>query len=118
MKKKKTKLDIPFNADEYSYRAHYSPEDEEFIGLVDEFPGLSVIAPSLEEAIKEIRVVVDEVLQIAAERGEMVPEPLNRRDYSGKFVVRIKPALHRRLALAAARRDISLNEYITERLTE
>lgn len=112
----KKKVEIPFRAEEYSYRAHFSPEDGAFIGLVDEFPGLSAFGNTLERAVKEIRLVVDEGLRLLAERGENVPEPLGRREYSGKFVVRIDPASHRRLAAAATRSGRSLNDLIKERL--
>ncbi len=74
------KIDIPFRADEYSYRVQYSPDDEAFIGLVDEFPGLSAFSGTLEGAIKEIKTVVSEGLRLLAERGEQIPEPLSRQE--------------------------------------
>ena len=112
----KKKLEVPFLAEEYSYRAHYIPEEAAFIGLVDEFPGLSAFGDSLENAVKEIQVVVAEGLQLLAEKNEPFPEPLSRREYSGKFVVRLNPSLHRRLATEAARRGVSLNEHVVEKL--
>ncbi len=110
------KVSIPFRADEYSFRVQYSPDDEAFVGLVDELPGLSAFADTLEGAIKEIKIVLAAGLQLLAERGEQIPEPFSRREYSGKFVVRLTPALHRRLATEALRKGISLNEHVTEKL--
>ncbi len=72
------KVSIPFNAEEYLFRARYSPEDRAFIGLVDEFPGLSAFADTLEGAIKEIKTVLVEGLRLLAARGEQIPEPLRR----------------------------------------
>jgi predicted RNase H-like HicB family nuclease len=63
------------NAEEYSYRVQYSPDDQAYIGLVDELPGLSMFADTLEAAIKEIRVVVEAGLQLLADRGDAIPEP-------------------------------------------
>jgi len=112
----KKKVSIPFSVEEYSYRVQYSPEDRAFIGLVDEFPGLSAFADTLEGAIKEIKTALVEGLQLLAERGEQIPEPLSRREYSGKFVVRLTPSLHRQLATEALRKGVSLNEHVMEKL--
>jgi predicted HicB family RNase H-like nuclease len=110
------KINIPFRADEYSYRVQYSADDQAFIGLVDEFPGLSAFSDTLEGVIKEIKTVVSEGLRLLTERNEQIPEPLSRREYSGKFVVRLDPALHRQLAIEATRKGLSLNEHVREKL--
>jgi predicted HicB family RNase H-like nuclease len=49
--------------------------------------------------------------------GEHVPEPLAAKKYSGRFMVRVPPELHRRLALEAAEAGISLNRLASERLS-
>lgn len=116
MKMAKKKKSVPFRADEYSYRVQYSPDDQAFIGLVDELPGLSVFAGTLEAAIKEIRIVVEAGLQLLADRGEQIPEPISRREYSGKFVIRMDPRLHRKLVSEALRNGVSLNEHVTAKL--
>jgi predicted RNase H-like HicB family nuclease len=72
------KVSVPSRAEEYSFRAQYSSDDRAFIGLVDEFPGLSAFADTLEGAIKEIKTVLVEGLQLLAERGEQIPEPSKR----------------------------------------
>ncbi len=69
--------DEPFNADAYTYRVHYSPEDECFIGEADEFHGLSACAETEEEALREIKVVVAEGLQLLKERNCSQPKPFN-----------------------------------------
>ena len=38
-------------SDRYTYRVAWSPEDEEFVGLCAEFPSLSWLAPTSDEAI-------------------------------------------------------------------
>ena len=48
--------------------------------------------------------------------GEPVPEPLTVRQYSGKFMVRIPPELHRRLSIEAAEVGVSLNRLASEKL--
>lgn len=105
-----------FRAEEYSYRVQYSPEDQNFIGLVDEFSGLSAFAETQEKALREIRTVVAEGLKLLAEKGQALPEPLSRREYSGKFIVRIDPTIHRRLTAEAVQKGMSLNQHVVEKL--
>jgi predicted HicB family RNase H-like nuclease len=52
---------------------------------------------------------VDDYLAFCEERG-VAPE----KPFSGKFVVRIRPALHRALAVAAETRGVSLNALVAE----
>lgn len=54
---------------------------------------------------------VDDYLDFCKSRGEEPEKP-----YSGKFLIRIAPELHRDLAVQAKRRDISLNQLAAERL--
>lgn len=44
----------------FSYRITWSDQDEEYIGLCDQFPSLSWLAPSPEAALRGIRKVVAE----------------------------------------------------------
>ncbi|MBN2240526.1 MAG: type II toxin-antitoxin system HicB family antitoxin [Dehalococcoidales bacterium] len=49
--------------------------------------------------------------------GESVPEPLSTKQYSGKFTVRVTSDLHRRLTIQAAESKVSLNRYVTDKLS-
>ncbi len=103
--------------DRYTYRVTWSEEDGEYIGLCVEFPSLSWLAKEPEEALIGIRQVVAEVVTDLKKNGEPIPEPLAVKQYSGKFMVRIPPELHRRLALEAAKSGISLNRLASEKLS-
>jgi predicted HicB family RNase H-like nuclease len=103
--------------DRYTYRVTWSEEDGEYVGLCVEFPSLSWLAQEPEDALRGIRQVVAEVVQDLEENGELVPEPIAIKQYSGKFMVRIPPELHRRLALEAAESGISLNRLASEKLS-
>jgi len=103
--------------DRYTYRVTWSEEDGEYVGLCAEFPSLSWLAQVPEETLKGIRQVVAEVVADLEKNGEQVPEPIAIRQYSGKFMVRIPPELHRRLALEAAESGISLNRLASEKLS-
>lgn len=102
--------------DRYTYRVTWSEEDNEYVGLCAEFPSLSWLEPTPEEALKGIRQVVAEAVTDMKANGESIPEPISVKKYSGKFMVRIPPELHRRLAIEAAESGVSLNRLASERL--
>ena len=103
--------------DRYTYRVTWSAEDEEHVGLCAEFPSLSWLASTPEDALAGIRKVVTEAVHDLESSGEPVPEPLAVRRYSGEFRVRIPPAVHRSLALEAAEQGISLNRLASAKLS-
>jgi predicted HicB family RNase H-like nuclease len=104
--------------DRYAYRVIWSEGDEEYVGLCAEFPSLSWLAKTPESALKGIRKVVSEVVQDMAANNEKVPEPISCKRYSGKFVVRVPPEIHRDLAIKAAESGISLNRLISSKLSQ
>lgn len=105
------------NLDHYTYRITWSEDDGEFIGLCAEFPSLSWLSPSFEKAVKGIRLVVGKVLRDMEKNKELIPEPLAQKSFSGKFVVRVSPEIHRRLSVEAAETGISLNRLICAKLS-
>lgn len=103
--------------DRYTYRITWSEEDQEHVGLCLEFPGLSWLAKTPEAALRGVRKVVAEVIADMEITGESIPSPLAGRSYSGKFVVRVPPHVHRNLAMRAAEERISLNRLISAKLS-
>jgi len=101
----------------YTYRVTWSQEDDQCVGLCAEFPSLSWLASTPEKALRGIRKVVADVVNDMKINGESVPEPLSARRYSGKFMVRVPPEVHRKLAIEAAEEDISLNRLVSARLS-
>ena len=102
--------------DRYTYRVTWSEEDQEHVGLCAEFPSLSWLAATPEAALRGIRKVVAEVVADLEAQGEPVPEPLAARAFSGKFLVRVPPEVHRRLAIEAAEAGVSLNRLASAKL--
>ena len=62
------------------------------------------------------RTLVNDAVADMRANGEPVPEPIADQAYSGKFVARIPPELHRMLAIEAAEAGISLNRLVSFRL--
>jgi predicted HicB family RNase H-like nuclease len=104
--------------DKYTYRVTWSEEDDEYVGLCIEFPSVSWLAASPEDSLAGIRATVADVVADLQTNGEPVPEPLATKTYSGRFMVRIPPTLHRQLALQAAEAGISLNRLASTRLSQ
>lgn len=100
----------------YTYRITWSPEDREHLGLCAEFPSLSWLASTPEQALTGIQEVVREVLADMRREGEQAPKPLADRNYSGKLMVRMAPETHRRLVIEAAEEGVSLNRLVNARL--
>ena len=111
----KTKAAIESN--HYTYRVVWSEEDSQCVGLCAEFPSLSWLAPTPEEALRGIHKTVSDVVKDMKAGGERVPAPITSRRYSGKFMVRVPPEVHRKLAVQAAEEDISLNRLVSAKLS-
>ncbi len=101
----------------YTYRVTWSEEDEEHVGLCAEFPSLSWLAPTPEKALDGIRVLVDDVVADLLANDEAPPEPLSKRKFSGKFIVRVPPEVHRKLAIEASEAGVSLNRLVSAKLS-
>lgn len=100
----------------YTYRVTWSVEDEEFVGLCAEFPSLSWLASTQDEAFSGILSVVADVVEDMISEDEPLPQPLADRTYSGKFIVRVPPEMHRALVTKAAEEGVSLNRLVSARL--
>ena len=104
--------------DRYSYRITWSEDDCEYVGLCAEFPSLSWLAFNPEAALKGIRKMVSDVVTDMKKNGETVPDPIACRSYSGKFMVRVPPDIHRKLAVQAAEAGVSLNRIASSKLSQ
>ena len=104
--------------DKYTYRVTWSEEDNEYVGLCAEFPSLSWLSETQEEALTGVRGVVAEVIQDMESAGEHVPVPLATRHYSGKFTVRVPPEVHRKLQIQAAEAKVSINRLVSAKLCQ
>lgn len=104
--------------DRYTYRVTWSQDDNEYVGLCIEFPSLSWLSQTPESALKGIRKVIAEVVRNMQEIGEILPEPIACKQYSGKFMVRILSDVHRNLAIQAAESGVTLNRFVSSKLSQ
>ncbi len=98
----------------YSGIVKYDDEAEIFHGDVLLTKGaVTFQGRTVEELKHAFRESVEEYLAFCEESG-IEPE----KPFSGKLVLRMKPELHRTLAIAARKENKSLNALITDRLSE
>ncbi len=98
----------------YTASIEFDPDAEilhgEVLGIRDvvTFEGRSV-----GEALQAFRESVDDYLEFCEERGEKPDKP-----YSGKFMIRIGPDLHRRITMAARASKMSINTLVAKCLRD
>mgnify|MGYP001109255077 CR=1 FL=1 len=80
----------------------------EVINLRDVITFQGASATELKQAFADS---VEDYLAFCAERGEEPEKP-----FSGQFVVRTEPSLHKALTVAARRAGVSLNKWVTSAL--
>ena len=106
------------NALKYSASAFWSEEDECYVALVPEFPGLSAFGDTPSKAVEQAEAALQGMIEVMQEDGEPLPEPQTLKSYSGQFRLRLPPSLHQSLAVEARRGRQSLNAYILGVLQE
>src|SRR5216683_8014386 len=92
---------IKEQAARYAKFVEWSDEDQCFIGRC---PGLfsgGVHGSDEAKVYKELCEAVDEWIGLLHKDGVPLPEPLAGKSFSGRFVLRVEPVLHRRLAAKA-----------------
>jgi predicted HicB family RNase H-like nuclease len=96
----------------YVGRVEYDDEAGSFHGEVINIRDVITFqGASVAELKKAFRASVADYLAFCSERGEEPEKP-----FSGQFVTRVSPDLHRRINLAATLSGRSLNAWVTEQL--
>lgn len=96
----------------YIGRVELDDEAEVFHGeVINTRDVITFQGGSVAELKKAFHDSVDDYIEWCAERGETPEKP-----YSGRFVVRISPDLHRDLSIEASRQQISLNALVARKL--
>lgn len=96
----------------YHATVDYDPDADIFHGeVVNTRAVLTFQGRSVDDLKTALKDTVEDYLVWCAERGKEPEKP-----YSGKFLVRVSPEVHRRLSIEAARIGTSLNALVAERL--
>ncbi len=96
----------------YTGRVEYDGDAKIFHGeVIDLRDVITFQGKSVNEIERAFRESIDDYLDFCKSRGESPEKP-----FSGKFVLRVSPSLHRRLHLKAAENGKSLNAWLVEQL--
>ena len=92
----------------------FDPDLDTFHGaVINTNDVITFYGSSVAELREEIRKSVEEYLEFCREQGREPEEP-----FSGKLILQTSPELHRRVALEAARRHVSMGTYVQEILEQ
>jgi predicted HicB family RNase H-like nuclease len=101
--------------DKYLKIVEWSDEDKCYVGSVPGWLGKCCHGKNEIDVYTELSTIVDEWIKIYSEEGLKRPNPTNK-DYSGKFLLRIGPDLHKEIALKALNSGESLNNFVVKKL--
>ncbi len=96
----------------YEAAITYSDEDATFVGeVINTKDRLVFDGDNVAEIERSFHAVVNEYLEDCKAEGREPDKP-----FSGQFVMRIKPELHRELFIKARQSGLSLNAYVNNKL--
>jgi predicted HicB family RNase H-like nuclease len=103
-------MNKPMTYKGYTAKIEYSDEDECLVGRIS---GIRSIITFHGDSVKKIKhafeEAVDFYLETCATRNEEPEKP-----FTGRFVVRVSPELHSKIAVAAKREHKSINAWIAD----
>lgn len=95
---------------EYVASVEFDADSRSFHGVVANIVDtVTFVGSSVRELEREFRRSIDEYVRYCAELGQ---EP--DRPFSGKFLLRLEPRVHRAVAIAAANEKKSINAWIAQ----
>lgn len=113
-----TRKQIKERAARYAKFVEWSDEDKCFVGRCPELMLGGVHGNDEAKVYAELCEAVEEMIELLNNDGHTLPEPLDKKEFSGKFVLRVEPALHRRLAAKALAAGESLNSFCVKTLVK
>lgn len=93
-------------------------QDGTFRAEIMEFPGCIAVGDTASEALATLEEVAKSWLEATLAKGQVIPEPMENIEFSGKLVLRLPKSLHKKAAHAAERDGVSLNQFIVSSLAE
>ena len=100
----------------YPKWVEWSDEDGCFVGGAPPLIGPCCHGQDEAKVYADLCRIVAEWIDILATDGRKLPPPLAARKFSGRFVLRVDPTLHRRLAARALAAGESLNSFCIKTL--
>jgi predicted HicB family RNase H-like nuclease len=96
----------------YMKVVEWSNADGCYVGSAPPLIGQCCHGDTEEEVYRQLAVIVPDVLETYSERGFKLPEASAGKEFNGKILARVRPELHRALAIRALMERRSINSYI------
>lgn len=113
MKQMKDKKDVNYYINlpwTYTIEKETHEASSYYIIRVNELPGICTDAESLDLGMEEVKGLIACAVEIYQEKGEPVPEPINKELYKGKILYRTDSERHYNLAKLAQQQHKSLSK--------
>lgn len=103
-------------SDRYLKIVEWSEEDGCYVGTCPELVYGGVHGDDELSVYAELCRVAEEAVALYETDGKPLPPGTAGKSYSGRFVLRVPPEVHKKLAIRALQRGKSLNAYCQEAL--
>jgi predicted HicB family RNase H-like nuclease len=113
---KPTASQIKASAKRYLKIVEWDDEDHCYVGSAPPLIGQSCHGKTEADVLAQLQTIVEEWVATLLADGKPLPGGTANRKFSGKFIVRISPEIHRKVALKAMARGDSLNEFVSDTL--
>lgn len=113
MKKTKDSKDINYYLNlpwTYAIQTEVHEGSSYYVIHVNELPGICTDSESLDEGMNEIKDLIKSAVEIYREKGEPIPEPIDRDQFKGKILYRTDSERHYRIAKTAQRMHKSISK--------
>lgn len=101
----------------YPRLIEWSDEDKTYIGSAPPLVGQSCHGDSSAEVAAQLEEIILDLCEDILDGKIEQPAP-PQKDYSGKFIVRVDPKLHKMAAIRALVQKQSLNEFVEAAISE
>ncbi|MEW6490537.1 MAG: toxin-antitoxin system HicB family antitoxin [Thermodesulfobacteriota bacterium] len=101
-------------SDRYLKIVEWSEEDGCYVGTCPELLYGGVHGNDEAGVYAELCRVAEEAVELYRRDGKPLPPATAGKKYSGRFVLRVPPEVHKKLAIRALQRGQSLNAYCQE----
>ncbi len=119
MKARHKKNETPAQlARRYLKLVEWSDHDGCFVGSAPPIIGPCCHGDTESEVMARLSTIVEEWVALMLTDGHPLPKGTAGKKYSGQFVVRVAPELHKKASLKALARGESLNQFVAAALAE
>ncbi|MDP3070971.1 MAG: toxin-antitoxin system HicB family antitoxin [Opitutaceae bacterium] len=100
----------------YLKRVEWSEKEGCFVGSAPPIIGPCCHGRTEAEVMAQLATIVEEWVEVMLADGHPLPTGTAGKKYSGQFVVRVAPELHKKASLKALARGESLNQFVATAL--